>query len=153
MTGTLATACALAMLLAPTLVAQEAVTAQNAVAETPAGPDAEAAIAQGISARRVFAVSAVGIAIIMLVRLNKRNIVIDPLFRTGMLGGRFYEAESDAVVSYGVRFSRPVVHHPTMMADRPRQPRRPSTTRCRGRRLFHRCHRLRHGCGRGTRAL
>lgn len=53
--------------------------------------------------RRVFAVSAVGIAFIMLARLNKRNIVIDPLFQTGMLGGRFYEAESDAVVSYGVK--------------------------------------------------
>lgn len=53
--------------------------------------------------RRVFALSAVGIAGIMLARINKRNIVIDPLFQPGMLGGRFYEAESDAVVSYGVR--------------------------------------------------
>ena len=53
--------------------------------------------------RRVFALSAVGIAGIMLARLNKRNIVIDPLFQPGMLGGRFYEAESDAVVSYGVK--------------------------------------------------
>ncbi len=50
MTGTLATACALAMLLAPTLAAQEAVTAQTAVAEAPAGADAEAVIADAVAA-------------------------------------------------------------------------------------------------------
>lgn len=53
--------------------------------------------------RRLFAVSALGIAGIMIARLNKRNVVIDPLFEPGRLGGRFYEAESDAVVSYGVK--------------------------------------------------
>lgn len=53
--------------------------------------------------RRLFAFSAIGIAGIMLARLNKRNVVIDPLFQPGRLGGRFYEAESDAVVSYGIR--------------------------------------------------
>lgn len=53
--------------------------------------------------RRLFAVSAIGIAIIMLARLNKRNVVIDPLFDPGRLGGRFYEAESQAVVTYGVK--------------------------------------------------
>lgn len=53
--------------------------------------------------RRVFAFSAIGIAIIMLVRINKRNIVIDPLFNPGVLGGHFFEKESEAVVSYGVR--------------------------------------------------
>lgn len=53
--------------------------------------------------RRLFAVSAIGIAGIMLARLNKRNVMIDPLFDPGRLGGRFYEAESQAVVTYGVR--------------------------------------------------
>lgn len=53
--------------------------------------------------RRVFAGAAIGIAAIMLARINKRNIVIDPMFQTGVLGGHFFEAESDAVVSYGVR--------------------------------------------------
>jgi len=53
--------------------------------------------------RKVFAFSAIGIAIIMLFRINKRNIVIDPLFNPGLLGGHFYEKESDAVVSYRVR--------------------------------------------------
>lgn len=52
--------------------------------------------------RRVFAASAIGIAIVMFTRLNKRNVVLDPGFETGLLGGRFYEAESGAVVSYGV---------------------------------------------------
>lgn len=53
--------------------------------------------------RRVFAASAIGIAMVMLTRLNKRNVVLDPDFAPGPLGGRFYEAESNAVVSYGVR--------------------------------------------------
>lgn len=53
--------------------------------------------------RRIFAVSAIGIAIVMLTRLNKRNVVLDPAFDTGALGGRFFEAESGAVVAYGVK--------------------------------------------------
>ncbi|MDQ3069085.1 MAG: sulfite exporter TauE/SafE family protein [Acidobacteriota bacterium] len=55
------------------------------------------------SLRRIFAVSAIGIAMVMLTRLNKRNVVLDPAFDTGALGGRFHEAESNAVVSYGVK--------------------------------------------------
>ena len=53
--------------------------------------------------RRVFAVAAIGIAGIMLARLNKRNVVLDPAFETGVLGGRFHEAESGGTVSYRVR--------------------------------------------------
>lgn len=53
--------------------------------------------------RRVFAATAVGIAIVMFTRLNKRNVVLDPAFETGVLGGRFFEAESGGVVSYGVK--------------------------------------------------
>jgi len=67
---------------------------------------AAAYAAQAISEatlRRIFAVSAVAIAGVMLTRLNKRNVVLDPAFDTGPLGGRFYEAESGAEVSYRVK--------------------------------------------------
>lgn len=53
--------------------------------------------------RKVFAVSAIGIAGVILARRNKRNVVLDPAFEIGPLGGRFYEAESGATVSYGVK--------------------------------------------------
>ena len=53
--------------------------------------------------RRVFAIAAIGIAAVMASRLNKRNVVLDPEFDTGSLGGRFYEAESGAQVSYRVK--------------------------------------------------
>jgi uncharacterized protein len=53
--------------------------------------------------RRIFAAAALGIAAVLLTRLNKRNVVLDPSFETGALGGRFFEAESGGVVSYGVR--------------------------------------------------
>lgn len=52
--------------------------------------------------RRVFAVAALGIAGVMLTRLNKRNVVLDPAFDIGPLGGRFVEAESGGLVSYRV---------------------------------------------------
>ena len=53
--------------------------------------------------RRVFAAAAIGIAAVMYTRLNKRNVVIDPAFDTGPLGGRFFEAESGGVVAYAVK--------------------------------------------------
>lgn len=53
--------------------------------------------------RRIFAFTAFGIAAIMLTRINKRNVVLDPDFETGSFGARFYEAESGAVVSYRVK--------------------------------------------------
>lgn len=53
--------------------------------------------------RRIFAATAIGIAAIMFTRLNKRNVALDPSFEPGMLGGRYFEAESGGVVSYGVK--------------------------------------------------
>jgi uncharacterized membrane protein YfcA len=53
--------------------------------------------------RRLFAAASIGIALVMLTRLNKRNVVLDPAFETGALGGRFFEAESGATVSYRVK--------------------------------------------------
>lgn len=53
--------------------------------------------------RRIFAAAAIGIAAVMYTRLNRRNVVLDPAFETGLLGGRFFEMESGAVVSYAVK--------------------------------------------------
>lgn len=53
--------------------------------------------------RRVFAFAALGIAAVMLSRLNKRNVVLDPEFDIGPLGGRFMEEESGGMVSYRVK--------------------------------------------------
>ena len=55
------------------------------------------------SLRRVFAVAALGIAGVMLTRLNKRNVVLDRDFDIGPLGGRFVEAESGGMVAYRVK--------------------------------------------------
>jgi uncharacterized membrane protein YfcA len=53
--------------------------------------------------RRIFALSAIGIAIVMFTRLNKRNVALDPSFETGVLGDRFFESESGGIVSYSVK--------------------------------------------------
>jgi uncharacterized membrane protein YfcA len=53
--------------------------------------------------RRVFAFVTFAVAAAMVTRINKRNVVLDPDFETGRLGGRFYEAESGVVVSYAVK--------------------------------------------------
>lgn len=102
-----------------TVIATSSVTATNPVQrrvanlklgmllEAFSAPAALAAAywAQSISEptlRRVFAFAAIGIALVMITRLNRRNVVLDPEFDTGLLGGRFFEAESGCMVSYGV---------------------------------------------------
>ncbi len=47
------------------------------------------------------------IALVVLSRLGKRNVILDPTIDVGLLGGRFEEAESGGEVAYRVR--RPVV--------------------------------------------
>ncbi len=42
-------------------------------------------------------------AVTMLTRLGRRNVILDPAVDPGRLGGRYYEQESGAVVSYRVR--------------------------------------------------
>lgn len=51
----------------------------------------------------VFALATFGIAIVMLTRLDVRNVIFDETIQPGELGGRFWEAESGREVVYRVR--------------------------------------------------
>lgn len=57
--------------------------------------------------KTAFAWTLIGIAIIVLSRIDKRNVIKDPNLDIGLLGGRFEEAEAGGLVSYRVK--RPVV--------------------------------------------
>jgi uncharacterized membrane protein YfcA len=51
----------------------------------------------------IFGIGTFGIAIVMLSRLDIRNVILDPTVDPGVLGGRFYEEESGREVVYCVR--------------------------------------------------
>ena len=51
----------------------------------------------------LFAVVAIGVSIVMLTRLDRRNIILDPGADPGLLGGRFYDAEAGGMVVYRVK--------------------------------------------------
>jgi hypothetical protein len=53
--------------------------------------------------QKLFGLVASIVAIIMLSRLNRRNVILDPSADPGLLGGRFYEDESGCMVTYRVR--------------------------------------------------
>lgn len=53
--------------------------------------------------QRLFGVVAALSGLSMLTRLERRNVILDPGSDPGRLGGRFFEAESDAVVTYRVK--------------------------------------------------
>ena len=53
--------------------------------------------------QKLFGFVAAGVAVVMLTRLQRRNVMLDPNVDPGVLGGRFYEAESGAVVTYQVK--------------------------------------------------
>ena len=53
--------------------------------------------------QRLFGVVAIAVAAVVLARVNKRNVILDPTVDPGRLGGRFYEEESGGIVSYRVR--------------------------------------------------
>jgi uncharacterized protein len=53
--------------------------------------------------QRLFGIVAVVVAIIMLTRLRRRNVILDPAADPGVLGGRYYEDESGTTVTYRVR--------------------------------------------------
>src|SRR5690242_3439108 len=53
--------------------------------------------------QKMFGVVAALVAIIMLTRLKRRNVILDPNVDPGRLGGRFYEQESGAEVVYRVK--------------------------------------------------
>jgi uncharacterized protein len=52
---------------------------------------------------RVFGAVTVLIAIAMLGRIGRRNVIRDPSTDVGLLGGRFYEEESGGEVAYRIR--------------------------------------------------
>src|SRR6185295_11530793 len=53
--------------------------------------------------QKLFGVTTAIVAIIMMSRLQRRNVILDPDADTGILGGRYYEAESAATVCYRVK--------------------------------------------------
>ena len=53
--------------------------------------------------QRLFGVVAVLVALIMLSRLRRRNVILDPAADPGVLGGRYHEAESGCSVTYRVK--------------------------------------------------
>jgi len=53
--------------------------------------------------QKLFGVTTVIVALIMLSRLQRRNVILDPSIDPGALGGRFYEDESAATVTYRIR--------------------------------------------------
>jgi uncharacterized protein len=53
--------------------------------------------------QKLFGSVAIVVAIIMLTRLKRRNVILDPSADPGVLGGRYYEDESGGTVSYQVK--------------------------------------------------
>jgi uncharacterized membrane protein YfcA len=53
--------------------------------------------------QRLFGLVAMIVAIIMLTRLKRRNVILDPAVDPGVLGGRYHEDESGGVVAYRVK--------------------------------------------------
>jgi uncharacterized protein len=53
--------------------------------------------------QRMFGVVATIVAVIMLTRLKRRNVILDPNVDPGRLGGRYFEQESGTEVTYRVK--------------------------------------------------
>jgi len=53
--------------------------------------------------QRLFGLAVTAVALMTMARLNRRNVILDPTMDTGLLGGRFFENESRAVVSYRIK--------------------------------------------------
>ena len=53
--------------------------------------------------QRLFGLVATAVAVVMLGRINRRNVMTDPNADPGRLGGRFHEEESGGVVTYRVK--------------------------------------------------
>jgi uncharacterized membrane protein YfcA len=53
--------------------------------------------------QKLFGFVAVIVALIMLSRLRRRNVILDPSADPGVLGGRYYEDESGGMVAYRVK--------------------------------------------------
>jgi uncharacterized protein len=53
--------------------------------------------------QRMFGLVAVLVALIMMTRLGRRNVILDPAAEPGILGGRYHEEESGGTVTYRVK--------------------------------------------------
>ena len=53
--------------------------------------------------QKTFGFMAAAVAAIMLTRLRRRNVILDPAADPGVLGGRYYEEESGGMVTYRVK--------------------------------------------------
>jgi uncharacterized protein len=53
--------------------------------------------------QRLFGVVAAAVAAVMLGRINRRNVILDPTVDPERLGGRFHEEESGGIVSYRIK--------------------------------------------------
>jgi uncharacterized membrane protein YfcA len=53
--------------------------------------------------QKLFGFVAVAVALITLSRVRRRNVILDPAADPGVLGGRYYEAESGGTVTYRVK--------------------------------------------------
>ena len=53
--------------------------------------------------QKVFGMVTAIVAVIMLTRLQRRNVILDPTIDPGVLGGRYYEEESGCRVAYRVK--------------------------------------------------
>jgi len=53
--------------------------------------------------QRMFGVVAMIVAVMMLTRLQRRNIILDPAVDPGVLGGRYYDRESSATITYRIK--------------------------------------------------
>ena len=53
--------------------------------------------------QKLFGVVAAVVAVVMVSRIGRRNVILDPSADPGVLGGRFYDEESEGVVTYRVK--------------------------------------------------
>jgi uncharacterized membrane protein YfcA len=53
--------------------------------------------------QRLFGIVAAVVAVVMVSRIGRRNVILDPSAEPGVLGGRFYDDESQGVVTYRVK--------------------------------------------------
>src|SRR5438128_5155953 len=53
--------------------------------------------------QKLFGIVAAVVAVVMVSRIGRRNVILDPSADPGVLGGRFYDEESGRVVTYRVK--------------------------------------------------
>ena len=53
--------------------------------------------------QKLFGIVAAIVSVFMVGRVNRRNVILDPSVDSGVLGGRFYEEESGATVTYRIK--------------------------------------------------